>query len=275
MIASITFNDDFEEGSNKFRRNNRSTGQKSLRCFPRCCDQGHKAQGFCGQSIYATAVLQKSLPIETITIVGEIRPEAEPGMIKDVGKVLPKEEVLRRIRSSETKYIHDAETQMLIAGKIYILNESADKYSASIVLNESLISYDYCWKSNRWSSGIVTHVVDIVVLFDGSSDGGLTVLGGVSSKTFVISSTKSSKAATAAASEEEMTGKKRKETSNNSLFKIKSGKSVGLEDSMFSAFDFHVSESPLYSMAIKTPPTGDNDDGMLIFILCCILFYDI
>ena len=163
LFMSITFEDHFL--GEQFLRNNRSTGQKSLRCFPRCCDAGHKAQGFCGAPIYATAILQKtSIPLDRVMVIGEIRPEIEPGLSKDVGERVPKVDVLSAIRSDANKKAeHRAE---LIAGEIRVLNETADTYEVGIVLNQGLHSYDYSWKSNRWASGTVTHVVDVIFLAD-------------------------------------------------------------------------------------------------------------
>ena len=207
-MINITVVNEFD-GNNPFRRNNRSNGQKSLRCFPRCCEQGHKKSGFCGKPIYATAIFQKTFPLERIIIVGEFRPETEPGLVQQMGRELHREEIMKRIRSEQ----NNAQTNMLLPGSIRILNadETTDTYSASIVLNESLHSYNYDWKSNRWTALTVRHVIDIVVLSD-DSDTCLTVLGGVSSNSFLILSTKKSQATNV--SEDETTGKKRKGASS-------------------------------------------------------------
>ena len=198
-FMELQFDDNFH--GEQFLRNNRSTGQKSLRCFPRCCDQGHKAQGFCGSPIYATAVFQKtSVPLERVMIVGEIRPELEPGLAKDVGSRLPKEEILNCIRSESNKKSPESARAELLPGEFRILSETAETYSVGIVLNEALHSYDYSWKSNRWASGTVTHVVDVIALSDdslGKAEPGphtITVLTSASSAPFVVASTKKSTA---------------------------------------------------------------------------------
>ena len=36
----------------QYIRNNKSNGQKNLRCFPHCASGGHRAAGFCGSSIF-------------------------------------------------------------------------------------------------------------------------------------------------------------------------------------------------------------------------------
>ena len=45
-------------------RNNRSTRQKSLRCFPMCSIRGHVNGGFCGQSIRTTVTLSPQTQME-------------------------------------------------------------------------------------------------------------------------------------------------------------------------------------------------------------------
>lgn len=51
----------FENNLNaSYFRNNRSSGQKSLRCFPSCCERkGHENSGFCGRSIRVKATLER------------------------------------------------------------------------------------------------------------------------------------------------------------------------------------------------------------------------
>ena len=77
------------------------------------------------------------------------------------------------------------------------------------------VSYDYDWKSNRWASGTVTHVVDIIALSDdslGNTKSGphtITVLSCASSAPFVVASTKKSTATAGP----KTTGEKRKQPS--------------------------------------------------------------
>jgi hypothetical protein len=35
-----------------YLRNNRGSGRKNIRCFPRCCEDGHVTRGFCGSAVY-------------------------------------------------------------------------------------------------------------------------------------------------------------------------------------------------------------------------------
>ena len=43
----------FESGQiiEKYVRNNRGSGRKNLRCFPKCTTSGHVKRGYCGNSI--------------------------------------------------------------------------------------------------------------------------------------------------------------------------------------------------------------------------------
>ena len=208
-FLQIQFDDDFE--AKQYLRNNRSSGQKSLRCFPRCCDRGHQAQGFCGTPIYAVATLQKtSVPIERVMMVAEIRPELEPGLTAFVGQQLPKQEILECIRSDINKKDPDAKTRFaLLPGEFRLLSETAETYSVGIMLNDPLHSYDYSWKSNRWASGTTTHVVDVIALSDdslgktGPGPHTITVLTTASSPSFVVASTKKAKVPTTTTDDEQ------------------------------------------------------------------------
>ena len=141
MFQSLQFDDPF---GCQYLRNNRSTGQKSLRCFPRCCDQGHKAQGFCGSPVYATAVLQKTVvPIERVMMVGEIRPELDPGLALLVGQQVPKQDLLGCIRK-ETRNKEFPATNELIPGEFRIMNETAETYTVAIMLNVALHRFVRC-----------------------------------------------------------------------------------------------------------------------------------
>ena len=46
----------FESGQiiEKYVRNNRGSGRKNLRCFPKCTTSGHVKRGYCGNSISIT-----------------------------------------------------------------------------------------------------------------------------------------------------------------------------------------------------------------------------
>lgn len=78
MIASCTFHTPIAES---YFRNNRSTRQKSLRCFPLCSSRGHVNGGFCGQSIRTTMVLKPGPPSDTTEASSPL--EAPEGEVKE------------------------------------------------------------------------------------------------------------------------------------------------------------------------------------------------
>ena len=47
---------------NHYIRNNKSNGQKNIRCFPRCTRFGHRTAGFCGSGITLSFVLSREAP---------------------------------------------------------------------------------------------------------------------------------------------------------------------------------------------------------------------
>lgn len=62
--VTLRFLTEFEE---HYLRNNRSAGRKNMRCFPSCCQLGHKELGFCGGAIeLALRLSRNNLKAETI-----------------------------------------------------------------------------------------------------------------------------------------------------------------------------------------------------------------
>ena len=176
---------DVQFGGMEFSRNNRSSGQKSLRCFPHCCEGKHRANGFCGAPIYATALLSKDeIKLDDVTIVGQIRPQNEPMLSKEK-RPLKEQDVHNQIRSEENKRAE------LLPGSWEVRNETEDTYEVRITLNAALRSYDYCWKSNRWASGTITHVVEIILMAK-DAEGNMSVISFACSQPFVVVSTKKS-----------------------------------------------------------------------------------
>lgn len=55
--VTLRFITEFEE---HYLRNNRSAGRKNMRCFPSCCQLGHKELGFCGGAIELALRLSKN-----------------------------------------------------------------------------------------------------------------------------------------------------------------------------------------------------------------------
>ena len=66
----IAFVTEFEE---HYLRNNRSAGRKNMRCFPSCCQLGHKELGFCGGAIEVSLRLSPNAPRVKSIDTGNLR----------------------------------------------------------------------------------------------------------------------------------------------------------------------------------------------------------
>lgn len=147
-----------------YLRNNRSSGQKSLRCFPHCNDKGHLKSSFCGSHLEATAIIQKDSKFEVdwqnkeVLIIAEIRPSAEQG-ISGLRSV-PRAKILAELRDMR----NPRSGGELVLGKIEIMSEDGLTAYVRIIFNGEKHSWDYSWKSNRWSGSSASHVVDVILL---------------------------------------------------------------------------------------------------------------
>ena len=159
-ISELKFEKPF---SVSYLRNNRSSGQKSLRCFPQCTEKGHIASGFCGDHLEATATITKNPEfgdnwLERISVVGEIRPLSDHG-ISSGDKVSRRKLQLELRDTRATKSGGE-----LLLGEMKILHENAHTAVVSITFNAEKHSWDYSWKSNRWSGVNNSHVVDVILV---------------------------------------------------------------------------------------------------------------
>ena len=75
-VGKINFLTEFRD---HYVRNNRSKGQKNLRCFPSCNSKGHSDHGFCGNAMKCRAVLSSDVPYTRIRCFAEIRVESITG----------------------------------------------------------------------------------------------------------------------------------------------------------------------------------------------------
>ena len=72
-----------------YLRNNRSTRQKSLRCFPSCSRKGHVIGGFCGVPLCVDIKLSKTttqsenrkIEYDEYIFIAEIRPISSPRLV--------------------------------------------------------------------------------------------------------------------------------------------------------------------------------------------------
>lgn len=148
--------------SPSYFRNNRSTRQKSLRCFPACCLKGHVAGGFCGQALRATMTLtaeDKPISIGDYLFIAEIRPLSTPRLSSQ--GTIKKHDLMEQIRVKNDKNSLNRE---LFMGEINVVTTTTKEVTFDIIFNSHLSSWDYSWKSNRWSGPNERHVIDIIVL---------------------------------------------------------------------------------------------------------------
>ena len=157
-IKELTFISNFFES---YYRNNRTSGQKSLRCFPCCSEGGHVHGNFCGTPLSAHATLEKTdetqhMSLNEINIIGQIRSENEDGFSSMTS--ISNNIIVDNIRD----YQRNKFSGELLVAKVELIREYEDRYEVCLTFNEELNSYDYSWKSNRWS--ISGHVIDIFVI---------------------------------------------------------------------------------------------------------------
>lgn len=145
----------------QYLRNNRSTRQKSLRCFPSCGPKGHIQGGFCGRSLKVQMTLMSPtndpVDVNDYMFIAEIRPVLEPRI--SAQKTIKKADVLDKIRTRQDKEIGQREVFM---GEVSVLHQRGREIELDLTFNGRNQSWDYSWRSNRWSGQ--QHVVDIIVL---------------------------------------------------------------------------------------------------------------
>ena len=79
--------------SSNYSRNNKSRGQKNLRCFPSCSESGHCNTGFCGRAVV----------VETQCYVGS---PSEESMLIAFGDIVPKSEEIADIHPEPVALAH-------------------------------------------------------------------------------------------------------------------------------------------------------------------------
>lgn len=182
LVASIEFGSSFNEC---YARNNRSTGQKSLRCFPGCNEIKHVTSGFCGQILRCFITFKDLAQInwQDILFIAFIHPTSEKNLYS---VLMDKSLMLERLRDSNTQ------TGDFVLGKISSIYETR----VEVLFNTQLHSWDYGWKSNRWSGVLETHVVEIMVMVKHSQEYFLVISNAFSPPFFINSSKKQRKPAT-------------------------------------------------------------------------------
>lgn len=124
---------------------------------------GHRYGAFCGDSLNATVNFRANSSIDNYRFVAEMRPLYEPKLScrSSVAKV----DVISQIRMKEEKsrtkiggYLYEAEVK--------IVSRKGDYTVLDLSFNTIKCSWDYMWKSHRWSGPDTEHVVNIIVFED-------------------------------------------------------------------------------------------------------------
>lgn len=153
-ILHVSFESQFAPS---YLRNNRTSGQKSMRCFPSCCPTGHFSGGKCGVPLEVRAALKPcKYKHADLIFVAEIRPLTTP-QLSALSRIA-KGTLFDKMRSPGAP--EDAE---LFLGISHIVSSTKDKTYMKVIFNSQNYSWDYSWKSCRWNSN-TEHVVDIVIL---------------------------------------------------------------------------------------------------------------
>ena len=221
-----------------YYRNNRTSGQKSLRCFPDCCTgKGHEVHAFCGRSFVCNATLllnslenhesfteiveevliyhmleMKSLPSCWVgkipTFIMQIRPENEAYLLSS--SVINEATLCKYLRDGNNNAAHNFRKDGIASDIIGLGVEECysgiitkmkrfycdkfDRLELEIVFNFKLASWDYSWKSNRWSCDTL-HAVDIIAYNKIEDEKMLHLVTYASSSFFQIVGTKVSRTA--------------------------------------------------------------------------------
>jgi hypothetical protein len=217
-----------------YYRNNRTSGQKSLRCFPDCCiGKGHEVHAFCGRSFVCKATLSlnylenhksytemteeilichtmETRPLPSCwvgkipTFIMQIRPEYEAYLLKST--IIDEATLIKNlrdgangasfvIRKDETTGVGPEECYHGTISKMTrFYSDKFDRLELEIVFNVKLASWDYSWKSNRWSCDTL-HNADILAYKHMENTKTLKLLNYVSSSLFQIIGTKVSRSA--------------------------------------------------------------------------------
>ena len=164
-ILSVDFIHGFKDS---YLRNNRTSGQKSLRCFPQCCERGHVASGFCGSSLQIVMRIRKCPWLKPdwenreISIIGQIHPISEAGLSSQ--RSISRAFLMAGLRNSNGSK-GTRTTGELFLGRVVVMEEQPDGVALlRVEFNGDRHSWDYSWKSNRWSGESNAHVVDIILI---------------------------------------------------------------------------------------------------------------
>lgn len=158
MIVTCTFRDATRFHA-KYQRNNKRSGLKNLRCFPRCPDSGHKPLGFCGSPIvvevqltYRDASGRVSIP-KHVVAWGEFGLAEYGGARYHVTQTIDSEEIGQTlVRTSEevmTRPLFPSDAVVVGTGSNAVGERSS---SYRFTFESGKKGYHYSWHGNKYTS---------------------------------------------------------------------------------------------------------------------------
>jgi len=151
-----------------YYRNNRTSGQKNLRCFP-TCGARHSDSTFCGKKLGVRMRLNKStrIKIDHIYILGEFhysdRPSDDPDYIDiSANGGIHESDIQSRLKT-RTESLHQ-----FYPAKISSQIDHYDHYELIIYFNDECVSWHYGWKGNRYKQNFLHSFMISVLVMDPS-----------------------------------------------------------------------------------------------------------
>eukprot|EP01031_Cornospumella_fuschlensis_P033295 gene33295-40279_t len=121
--------------------------------------------------------------LDQCIFVAQTRPSTQPGISSM--QVVSKQDIISNIRSKNDK--NSSNKGELFLGDVAVLDFRQGAMELSVTFNQQHCSWDYSWKSNRWSGSQEMHLVDIILLRNFSPTEYL-VLSSYQSSAFIIAS---------------------------------------------------------------------------------------
>ena len=192
-----------------YLRNNRRGGQKNIRCFPPCAEEGHKCSGFCGRTVHlelGTATVdvlaESGVPLppkyipdsQDVRLVGEFLQEQTNGIYNDEENATARPLV---VGTSVTKDFLDQNTRIkedplrrFIAGSATRMRTDIPKKNLSApVYGFRPSCWHYAWRSNKHCTN-KQHCLRVYVFTQCASSDEFTCVEVVDSPLFSLFSSK-------------------------------------------------------------------------------------
>eukprot|EP00924_Labyrinthula_sp_SR-Ha-C_P014616 snap_masked-scaffold_34-processed-gene-3.27-mRNA-1 protein AED:1.00 eAED:1.00 QI:0/0/0/0/1/1/2/0/805 len=172
---NVEFLDEFDE---VYRRNNKSSTTKNLRCFPGCKPAGHSQYGFCGNAVRVRVEVNGVVPVKSLYAWGDFFTH-EPNLKEDFDVDISLNSIAELESRERTK---KRPLNNLIRGEV-VTETSSGSNEVTLIFNREYIGWHYQWVSKK-NTNLYFHSFRIRLY---SFDGTRFVLHGVAcSPTFQI-----------------------------------------------------------------------------------------